>query len=187
MAKAELSDKELIDLCLAGNGKGYTQLYNKYARSIFSSIYRLVNNTAEAEDLLQEVFVMVFSNTERLKGLESFEAWTRRVAVNSSISHLRKRKMFFTDIDSMRGDEPVQEDVREELDWQKSQIEDIERAIAALPETTRTIVNLFLFEEMSQEEIGQTLGLSHTAVRSQYHRAKNRIAKTIKEKVCYGR
>lgn len=182
-----MSDRELINLCLAGNDKGYTHLYNKYSRSIFSSIYRLVNDITEAEDLLQEVFVMVFSNTERLKGLENFEAWTRRVAINSSISHLRRRKVFFTDIDNIRGDEIAQDDVEEEPDWQESRVEDIERAIAVLPETTRTIVNLFLFEDMSQEEIGRTLGMSHTAVRSQYHRAKNKIAKTIKEKACYGR
>lgn len=111
MVKATLSDKELIDLCLAGNDKGYTQLDNKYARSVFSSIYRLVSDTGEAEDLLQEIFVMVFSNTKRF----------------------------------------------------------------GLPEPARTIVNLFLFEEMSQEEIGQTLGMSHTAVRSQYHRDSNRL------------
>lgn len=187
MVRAELNDKELIDLCLAGNDKGYTQLYNKYSQSIFSSIYRLVNDTAEAEDLLQEIFVMVFSNTERLKGLESFEAWTRRVAINSSISHLRKRKMFFTDIDNVRGAEIAQDEVEDEPDWQKSRVEDIEKAITSLSEPTRTIVNLFLFEDMSQEEIGKTLGMSHTAVRSQYHRAKNKIAKSIKEKACYGR
>lgn len=183
--KASWTDKELIDLCLAGKDSGYTRLYERYATSIYNSIYRLVNNIAEAEDLLQEVFVNVFSNVNRLVELDSFEAWTKRIAINKSISHLRKRRIYFTDIDEVQGSEILRDD--EENEWQQSRVEDIEQAIERLPDLAKTIVNLFLFEDMSQEEIGETLGLSHTAVRSQYHRAKQKIAQMIKEKGCYGR
>ncbi|MCL7988206.1 RNA polymerase sigma factor [Sphingobacterium sp. lm-10] len=183
--KAGWTDKELIDLCLAGKDSGYTWLYERYATSIYNSIYRLVNNMAEAEDLLQEVFVNVFSNVNRLVELDSFEAWTKRIAINKSISHLRKRRVYFTDIDSIKGGEIPQ--IEEDNAWQQSRVEDIEKAIEQLPDTARTIVNLFLFEDMSQEEIGEIVGLSHTAVRSQYHRAKSKIAQMIKEKGCYGR
>lgn len=184
--KASCSDKELIALCIAGKDSGYSRLYERYATSIYNSIYRLVNHVAEAEDLLQEVFVNVFSDVKRLTELDSFEAWTKRIAINKSISHLRKRKMYFSDIDELKGDE-LADQLDEEAAWQESRIEDIERAIEQLPEMAKTVVNLYLFEDMSQEEIGKTLGLSHTAVRSQYHRAKSRIAQMIKEKACYGR
>lgn len=180
-----MTDKELIGLCIKGDNKGYTMLYHRYAKSIYNSIRRLVQNTSEAEDLLQEVFVQVFSDSKRLTSIENFEAWTRRIAINSSISHLRKRRIFFTDIDDLKGCE-ITEDNRE-IAWEESRIEDVQEAINKLPNTAKTIVNLFLFENMSQEEIGKTIGMSHIAVRSQYHRAKAKIAQEVKKKNYHGR
>lgn len=181
----QLSDRELIQLCIAGKEQGFARLYSRYAKTIFNSIYRLVNDVSEAEDLLQEVFVQVFSDTAKLHRLESFEGWTRRVAINLSISHLRKKKMFFVDIDEVHHLTIEQDDGN--TDWIESRVADIQLAISELPHTAKTIVNLFVFEDMPQEEIAQVLSMSHIAVRSQYHRAKAKIAQIIKKKACYGR
>lgn len=175
----------MIERCLIGDRTGYSLLYSRHAKSIYNSILRLVQNSAEAEDLLQEVFAQVFLDTRRLKKVENFEAWTRRVAINSSISYLRKRKLFFTDIDTVNGQEIA--DGAEDIDWEESQVEEIQAAIEKLPDTAKTIVNLYLFENMSQEEIGKSIGMSHIAVRSQYHRAKAKIAQEVKKKSYYGR
>lgn len=188
IVKNELKDNQLIDLCLSGGELGYTGLYHRYADSIFNSILRLVQDVAEAEDLLQEVFVTVFSDREKLGKLDNFEAWTRRLAINLSISHLRKRKMVFVDIESLRGEDCLPE--VEEVDWSDIQVAAVDRAIQALPHTARTVLNLYLFEGVRQEEIAQLLGMTHTAVRSQYHRAKQKIEKAVhpkSEERSYGR
>lgn len=184
MNTGALGDKELIQLCLEGQESGYTLLYERYAVPVYNTISRLVNHhTAEAEDLLQEAFVSVFSRMERLKDVESFEAWIKRVAINMSISHLRKKqKIHFLELDQVN-QSAWELDGDEDSIWKESRLEEIEKAIDSLPETSRTIVNLFLFEEMPQEEIGKVLGMSHTAVRSQYHRAKSRIASMVKSEM----
>lgn len=182
--KPRTDDQLLIKQCLDGKDIGYSQLYQKYATSIFHSILRLVSDRAEAEDILQEVFVSVFSNREQLKKLENFEAWTRRIAINTSISRIRKKKIHFSDIELIN--EIEINDQHEDLEWQEDKIAEIYAAIAQLPASARTIVNLYVFEDLSQEEIGKMLGMTHTAVRSQYHRAKNRIAQMIKGGVYYG-
>ena len=158
-------------------------LYERYSVPVFNTICRLVNyQVAEAEDLLQESFVTVFSNMERLKEVDSFEAWTKRVAINKTISFLRKRKVYFMEIGETEQAQLTDED-EEDVEWKESKLEEIERAIGDLPETSRAIVNLYLFEGLPQEEIGKLLGMSHTAVRSQYHRAKNRIAVQLKKEM----
>lgn len=179
----EYGDKELIGLCLRGQEKGYVGLYERYAVRVYNTISRLVNHQREeAEDLLQEVFVEVFSKIERMQEVESFEAWTKRVAINKSITHLRKQqRMRFMDLDQVHLGE-MADGPTEDAIWKENRLEEIEKAIEGLPETSRTIVNLFLFEGMSQEDIGKLLDMSHTAVRSQYHRAKNRIASQVKDR-----
>ncbi len=158
-------------------------LYQKYSVPVFNTICRLVNfQVAEAEDLLQETFVSVFSKMERLKEIESFEAWTKRVAINLSISHLRKRRVYFQELDDTAHLD-IADDDDDSIRWRESRLDEIEQAIASLPETSKTIVNLFVFEDIAQEEIGKLLGMSHAAVRSQYHRAKNRIAAQLKKEL----
>lgn len=182
MQDTKYGDKELITLCLEGQERAYALLYERYSVPVFNTICRLVNQQInEAEDLLQETFVAVFSNMERLKNVESFEGWTKRVAINLSITHLRKRRIYFEEI----MDQQLAQDTEEEeyAAWKENKLEEIEQAIEELPETARTIVNLYLFEDLPQEEIARLLGMTHTAVRSQYHRAKNRIASKLKKEI----
>ncbi|GGI23257.1 RNA polymerase sigma factor [Pedobacter mendelii] len=182
--KEQITDQELIVLCLEGKDAGYTGLYNRYARRIYNSISRIVAHTGEAEDILQETFFTVFSEPEKLKGLVSFEAWLRRLAINRAINHLRKRKIVFADLGEM---EPVAEedyDVNENEIFE-CKVEDVKRSIENLPDGYRTILNLYLFEKMNQEEIAAMLGISHATVRTQYHRAKKKIVAHLKDKSYY--
>lgn len=170
-------------MCLKGQERGYALLYEKYAVSVFNSICRLVNfEMAEAEDLLQEAFVTVFSDMERVREVDNFGAWMRRVAINQSISHLRKRRVYFEEI-TERVEAQAAEDDETEEQWKEERLQDLSKAIQDLPEVGRTIVNLYVFEEMPQEEIARMLGMSHVAVRSQYHRAKMKLAILLKKEI----
>lgn len=174
-------DKELIALCRSGSDNGYAGLYNKYAKRLYNTIHRIVLHTSEAEDILQETFVAVFSDISKLETVDNLDAWMKRVAINRSISQLRKRRAVFLDIEEADIDSAEQYHTHdgEQLECR---IADLQQAIGQLPELYRTIVNLHVFEDMPQEEIGRALGMSHTAVRSQYHRAKKKIAQLLKKK-----
>lgn len=171
-------------MCLRGKDTGYTTLYNRYAKGIYNSICRIVNHTAEAEDILQETFCVIFSDVEKLQQVTHFEGWVKRIAINRSISHLRKRKLTFTDLgDTEIADQapPTVED-DEIIDCR---VNDVRESIASLPIGYRTIMNLYLFEKMSQKDIAELLGLTHITVRTQYHRAKNKILLSLKDKTYY--
>jgi RNA polymerase sigma factor (sigma-70 family) len=181
-SKDNISDDELLDLCLAGKQVGYTVLYDRYSISVFNSIYRLVDNAHDAEDILQQVFVVVFSDIRKMKEIRSFKAWINRLAINKSISHLRKNKIYFSDVEDIVIIDTSEEDISLKR-FLEYKIEDVKNAIAELPVEARTITNLFLLEDMPQEEIARILGLSHNAVRGQYHRAKKKIMQTLKNKI----
>ncbi len=172
------TDLQLIDLCLAGQEIGYSKLYEKYVKQIYNSIARLVVDDSVAEELTQEFFISIFSDVEKLKEITYLGAWFKRIAINKAISHLRKKKMYFSEIDA------VQDELCDELDDEitlrkEMQVAEIMKCIDQLSTENRTIVNLFLFEELSHEEIGNMLGISSSTVRSKYHRAKKKIVESL--------
>jgi RNA polymerase sigma-70 factor (ECF subfamily) len=180
----KITDQELIEMCLKGNDFGYTELYNRYAKGIYNSISRIVSHTAEAEDILQDTFCLIFGDREKLQEIKSFEAWVKRIAINRSISHLRRNKVVFTDLGNTEiRDDADQTEGEEEIF--NCRVEDVRKCIDALSPGYRTILNLYLFEQMTQEEIAVLLGLSHSTVRTQYHRGKNKILLSLKDKSYY--
>lgn len=178
------TDHELIAMCLANNDLGFTELYQKYARRIYNSIHRIVSHTAEAEDILQETFLTVFKEIDKLSNVLNFEAWVKRIAINRAISHLRKKKIEFSDLEGTEIEAEKEYDVREN-ELFETQVEDVRKSIEDLPQGYKTIVCLYLFENIPQEEIGAMLGISHNTVRTQYHRAKKRVLLSLKDKIYY--
>lgn len=180
-----LNESELIRQCIAGEEKGYTLLYQKYVKRIYNSIYRVVNNAADAEDILQDAFCIAFGQLDKLKNRDNFEGWLKRIAINQAISVLRKNKMVFAEDDLFEKIADEEFDMTEEMLFQ-CRVEDIKLAIQTLPDGYRTIISLHLFEDVSQEDIAKMLEISHNTVRSQYHRAKKKIFMLLKDKAYYG-
>jgi len=178
------TDHELIAMCQANNDLGYTELYGKYAKRIYNSIHRIVSHTAEAEDILQETFLTVFKEIDKLSNVVNFEAWIKRIAINRSISHLRKKKIEFSDLEFIEIEAEQEYDIQEN-ELFENQVEDVRKSIEFLPQGYKTILCLYLFENVSQEEIGAMLGISHNTVRTQYHRAKKKVLLSLKDKIYY--
>lgn len=168
----------LVAACMRGDQSGYRQLYDQYARAMYNTSLRIVNNTADAEDILQEAFVDAFRSIRDFEYRSTFGAWLKRIVVNKSINLLRGKKLVVTQFDEQaefnRHDEPVEEDEVE------LQIEAIRKAIKALPDGYRTVISLYLVEGYDQEEIAEIMGIAHTTVRTQYMRAKQRLLQVLK-------
>ncbi len=177
-----ISDKELLERCSSANNSGYSLLYHRYSKIVFNSIYRILNDREDAEDILQEVFVKAFSEIKSLKNIESFGGWIKRIAINQSLNFLRKKKIYFTQIDDDKTLDFSDDDELEQKLEMESRVKELQNIIAEFPPQTRTIVNLFLFEEMPQEEIAKLLNIPHGTVRSYYHRAKKKIFEKLTSK-----
>lgn len=169
---------ELIAKCKQGDVQSYNTLYRRYATAMFNTSLRIVNNTADAEDVLQEAFVAAF----RLDNFDysfSFGAWLKRIVINKSIDVLRRRKLTVVDIDDTVTDK-IQDDELPDEEEIKLKVEEIKKAITTLPGGYRTVLSLFLFEDYSYSEIAVTLNITESTVRTQYHRAKNKLLLALK-------
>ena len=176
-----ISDKELLERCSSGDNSGYSLLYHRYSKTVFNSIYRIVNDREDAEDILQEVFLKAFSEIKSLKNVECFGGWIKRIAINQSLNYLRKNKIYFTEIEDDKILD-IEDDELEAKLTMESRVKELQNIIAGFPLQTRTIVNLYLFEEMPQEEIAKILNIPHGTVRSYYHRAKKKIFEKLNPK-----
>ncbi|MDP9041095.1 MAG: RNA polymerase sigma factor [Bacteroidota bacterium] len=170
----------MVERCRQGDRRSYGELYNKYSRAMYNTSLRIVNHTADAEDVLQESFVDAFAAIDSFAYKSTFGAWMKRIVINKSINALRKRKMDIIDIDKTGiAHLPEEEEFNEEE--VKFKVEEIKKAVKELPNGYRTVISLHLFEGYDQEEIAEILQISHTTVRTQYMRAKQKLLLILKQ------
>ncbi|HMU46171.1 MAG TPA: RNA polymerase sigma factor [Chitinophagaceae bacterium] len=172
---------ELVARCKQGDRQSYEILYRQYAKAMLNTSLRIVNNVADAEDVLQESFLAAFK-LDNFDYSSTFGAWLKRIVINKSIDLLRKRKVVSIQLD----ENPVNEHSEtEEIDEEQIQyrVGSIKRAIRQLPNGYRTVLSLFLFEGYDYEEIADIMQINAATVRSQYHRAKRKLLALLKKEV----
>lgn len=169
-----------MERCKLGDSRGFAELYRKYSKAMYNTSLRIVNNTGDAEDVVQEAFTDAFRSLGDFHYKSTFGAWLKRIVINKSINYLRKRKMDMIDIDKTNIGHLPEEDTTDEQEIQMK-VEDIKKAVALLPNGYRTVLTLYLFEGYDQEEIAEILQVSHATVRTQYMRAKQKLVQHIKQ------
>jgi RNA polymerase sigma-70 factor (ECF subfamily) len=147
---------------------------------MFSICMRLVNNTAEAEDVMQEAFLNAFTKIDTYKGEVSFGAWLKRIVINRSLDYLKKRKVKFEEINEKTNQLPDYQ-----MEIKEVNMEVIKDAIQKLPDGYRVVLSLFLIEGYDHEEISEILGISNSNSRTQYLRAKNKLRELLKDREVY--
>ncbi len=145
---------------------------------MFNICMRITNNTAEAEDVLQEAFLDAFRKIHTFKGDATFGAWLKRIVVNRSINHIKKRKLEMVDVAEMDFEDPSG-DSRDEPALHL-EVSKVHEAIQLLPDGFRTVLTLYLLEGYDHREISEILDISESTSKSQYNRAKKKLAHLLK-------
>lgn len=173
----------LIALCKQGDQQAQFRLYKDYYRSMYNVSMRIVNNSMEAEDIIQESFLSAFDNLHTFSGEVSFGAWLRKIVVNRSIDAITRRQIIFEDIDEHY---ELYDETNEEPDFAVNQLEEkkdeIRKAIYKLADGYRIVLSLYLLEGYDHDEIAQILGISNNTSRSQYSRARKQLASHLSQK-----
>jgi RNA polymerase sigma-70 factor (ECF subfamily) len=174
-----LEEQQLIKGCIEGERRAQEALYDRFSRQMMSLCLRYVKDMEEARDLLQEGFILVFTNIDKFRGESTLETWIRKIFVNCALESLRNHDILKETIDI--GDNMTLGVVDESTVSQISSAELMD-CVRSLPEGFRTVFNLFAVEGYSHKEIGLMLGISESTSRSQYMRARQRLQNMIKEK-----
>jgi RNA polymerase sigma-70 factor (ECF subfamily) len=171
-------DAELMLRVKDGDGASFALLLEKYRASVTHFLYRMVQEQAVSEELAQEVFLRVYRSRETYEPTAKFTTWLFRIATHLALNWLRDQK-------NERGQERLDESVedapaRDVADRSPSveqsmvhrvKVEEVRRAVAALPEKQRAAVLMHKYEEMEYSQIAKVLSCSESAVKSLLFRA----------------
>ncbi|MBI9052542.1 MAG: sigma-70 family RNA polymerase sigma factor [Bacteroidales bacterium] len=171
--------QDIIDRCKSGEQKAQFQIYKLYYKAMYNSCLRIVNNSLEAEDIMQESFLKAFGKINSYKGEVSFGAWLKRIVINHSLDELRKRKIDFDSIEEsvyeIKDEENTDFDYNSEL-----KAEEIRNKINNLPDGYRIVLSLYLIEGYDHDEISKILNITSSTSRSQCARAKKKLIECLK-------
>jgi RNA polymerase sigma-70 factor (ECF subfamily) len=164
---------ELLERFTRGELEAFETLFRQYQGEVYGWIVRMVRNPALAEDLTIETFWRIYRAHARFDPARSFGAWARRIATNVAIDHLK----------SARHEVELPSDVRAPAQADPAARTEMQAAIAvafrALPTKLQAAATLALVEERPQEEVGEALGISASAVKSRVFRATRLLRKKL--------
>jgi RNA polymerase sigma-70 factor (ECF subfamily) len=184
MWSKELSEQELIKLVRKsrdGDAQAMGILYEHYKTSLFSLALRYTYNYAAAEDVIQDVFVKVFTNLHTLDEEKAFVGWLYRIAVNTCLSYLRSHKRLrqktipLEDVQGMVADSAP-------TATQKAENKILEQSIQKLPPKLKSVFLLHDMQGFKHQEIAHILGCSVGTSKSQLFKARKRIRKLLEHK-----
>lgn len=177
-------DAILVKRVQAGDVAAFDRLVVKYRERLFSIVYNLTSNREDAADLSQEAFIKAFSSIGRFKGNSSFFTWLYRIAVNTTLSQLKKNRLrrFFSfenmseEASSSEILEALVVKTRTEKGALLSELQErLNEALQKLSPKHRTVVVLFEIEGLSHQEIAEIMDCSVGTVRSRLHYAKQQL------------
>ncbi|THH36505.1 RNA polymerase sigma factor [Neolewinella litorea] len=174
--------REIVLGCQRKDRNAQRQLYGHYAKPMYNLCLRMLKHSHDAEDVLQVAFVTIFARIHTFNFEASISAWIKRVVVNRCIDHLKKRRLLTIDLDPSRHEAAagVEEPGYAEAEDGYT-VERIKEAMLKLSEGYRVVLTLYLFEGYDHEEIAQILDISPGTSKSQYSRARKRLAQLLTE------
>lgn len=184
--KNDYSDKDinfLIDACRKNDRQAQFEIYNRYAKAMYNTSLRIVNNAYDAEDVMQESFLAAFKKINDHSGNVTFGAWLKKIVINKSIDYVRNTTKRINVLDKLDDQLEVEVNKQDENEDIEAEINQIKSGIQKLPEGYKIILNLYLIEGYDHEEISEILGITSSTSRSQFVRAKKKLIQLLKEKL----
>lgn len=179
MSEAEVS--EIIKGLKKNKKTARNKIYAAYSNKLFGICLRYADSREEAEDILHDSFIKIFTKINQLKDKSSFEAWIKQITRNTAIQFIREKIYSRNKLKDFK--EETNKDISSQIfetpkGLNPKQIMDL---LQKLPQGYKLVFNMFVFEDMSHKQIANQLGVSENTSKSQYFRAKKYLNKLIEE------
>jgi RNA polymerase sigma-70 factor (ECF subfamily) len=169
-------DMSLVERCRRGDLGAFEELYRTYAGKLYGLVLRMVGNPADAEDLLQEIFLSAHRKLESFRGESALGTWLYRLATNQCLDYLRSRATRTGQLTGALDDEPSLADAGSRALAERTVAKmDLERALAQLPEGCRAAFVLHDVQGLEHREVADALGIAEGTSKSQVHKARLRL------------
>lgn len=174
-----MTEELMLHGCLNNIASAQEALYSRFSPRMLGVCYRFARNREDAEDMLQEGFIKVFSQIAQFRNQGALEGWIRRIIVHTCINILKKNKKFTDSVDLIYANSiHLNENNIPSLLEAKQVVE----AVRLLPLGYKTVLNLYAIEGFSHKEIAQMLDIEESTSRSQYTRAKAMLEDILMKK-----
>lgn len=164
-----MTEEQMLAGCIKQHTASQEALYHRFSPRMLGVCYRFAGNREDAEDMLQEGFIKVYTQIHQFRSEGSLEGWIRRIVVHTCINHLKKNKKFRESVDLIHASHLI---IRPDTIPSIMQAKQVVECIRLLPWGYRTVLNLYAIEGFSHREIAQMLEIEESTSRSQYTRAK---------------
>lgn len=175
----------LLQACKKGDQPAQFEIYKLYYKAMYNTSLRIVKDSFEAEDIMQEAFLSAFTKLNTFKGEVAFGAWLKRIVINKSLTHLKMNNRF-TEVKlemvernlSNKEEEPI---MMEQADYTSVKAREILNIIGKLKDNYRIALTLNLIEGYDNEEIAMIMQISNENCRTTISRAKSKLRKLLSE------
>lgn len=178
------TEASLLARCQQGDVAAFEELYRQHATRLYSLAYRMLGGASEAEDLLQEVFLLAYRKLRNFRGESALATWLYRLAMNQCLDHLRSKAAKMADatvsLEHRRSNGPcIDPPATEDTEDMTVNRLDLERAVARLPEGCRATFVLHDVEGFEHHEVAEILGIAEGTSKSQVHKARLRLRELL--------
>jgi RNA polymerase sigma-70 factor (ECF subfamily) len=176
------TDFQLTQAAASGEMAAFEELYSRHSRRVYSLCLRMTANTAEAEDLAQEVFIQLYRKAGSFRGESAFTTWLHRLTVNQVLMHFRRRGVKMEQV-TEDGESP-QQVVQGTEDHSRMPVVDriaLDKAVGQLPPGYRAVFVLHDVEGHEHEEVARLLGCSVGTSKSQLHKARMKLRQLLRQ------
>ncbi|MBM1107868.1 RNA polymerase sigma factor [Aurantibacter crassamenti] len=171
---------KLLQLCLKGSQTAQLEIYNRYYKAMYNAALRIVKDTAEAEDIMQESFLSAFTKLHTFKGEVAFGAWLKRIVVNNSIYQYRKQqKKNEVDLENVMYKVEDNDGIVSDHVFSEQKAQKVMETMKQLKDNYRISLTLHLIEGYDYEEISEIMNMSNANCRTTISRAKESLRKKI--------
>ena len=174
---------DLVLRCRKGEQRAQLEIYNKYYRAMYNTALRIVNDTAEAEDVMQEAFIKAFAKIESFEGKSTFGAWLKKIVVNLSINSFNK-KVKYQEVpyqDAFKNEISEDEGIDLKEEETNAKVQKVLNAMKGIKNNYRIILNLHLIEGYDYDEICEIMKISAANCRTTISRAKESLRTKLLE------
>ena len=177
------ADTDLVARCRRGDAGAFEELYRQHAARLYNLAYRMLGNAADAEDLLQEIFLLAHRKLGSFRGQSALGTWLYRLATNQCLDHLRSKAVRTAQVTASLAEETPHGRRFEPAAPPGPSVTslDLERAIAQLPEGCRAAFVLHDVEGLEHQEVADVLGIAEGTSKSQVHKARRRLRQALQQ------
>ena len=171
-------NNQLIESCKKGDKKAQFTIYKQYYKAMYNAALRIVQDSFEAEDVMQESFLAAFTKLDSFSGNVTFGAWLKRIVINNSLTALKKNNKF--DIVPLEK-VTIKEVLEENQDFTLLKASDILTTVSKLKNNYKVALTLNLIEGYDYEEIAEIMDISYENSRTTVSRAKNKLRQLLSQ------